>query len=41
MIPKKIKGEVGAVIKAIDKRGVGKKLAKKLKLKKLYKRQVK
>lgn len=29
MIPKKIKGEVGAVIKAIDKRGVGKKLAKK------------
>ena len=40
-IPKHIQGEVGKVIKQIDKRKVGKKLAKRLELKKLYKRGIK
>ncbi len=40
-IPTHIKGQVKKVIKMIDKRKVSKKLAKKLKLKHLYGREVK
>lgn len=40
-IPKHIKGQVRKVIKAIDKRKVSKRLAKKLGLKDLYDREVK
>ena len=40
-IPRHIKGQVGKIIKKIDKRKVAKKLAKKLHLKSLYKREIK